>query len=174
LYWEDYVNNIYSTETRRLTGRFLLRPLDIYQLKLTDKVFVKDSFYRIEKINEADLVNNKLTECSLIKELGGYYKVVPPHPYYTIQPNEPYPGLASAYTLNCFTGFTSTPVCDGTANTETLTTFGVSGLSNNQQVYYDTGTQFIPVQQGTYVRYTADTTTYVVINNVGTLLQQNC
>ena len=174
LYWEDYVNNIYSTETRRLTGRFLLRPLDIYKLKLTDKVFVKDSFYRIEKINEADLVNNKSTECSLIKELGGYYKVVPPHPYYTLQPNQPYPGPSSAYTLNCFTGFTSTPVCDGTASTQTLTTFGVSGLSNNQQVYYNTGIQFIPVSQGTYVRYTADTTTYVVINNVGTLLQQNC
>lgn len=174
VFWEDYVENIYSTETRRLTGRFLLRPLDIYQLKLTDKVFVKDSFYRIEKINEADLVNNKSTECSLIKELGGYYKVIPPAPYYTIEPNSPYPGILSAYTVNCYTGLTQSPVCVGSASTVNLTTFGVSGLSTNQQVYFDTGTEYIPVNQGTFVRYTAETDTYVVINNVGTLLQQNC
>jgi len=174
LYWEDYVENIYSTQTRRLTGKFLLRPLDIYQLKLTDKVFVKDSFYRIEKINEADLVNNKLTECALIKELGGYYKVVPPAPYYTISPNQAYPGLSTAYQIVCYTGTTISPVCLGTSSTQTLTTFGVSGLSTNQQVYYDTGTEYRPVSQGTYVRYTGETDTYVVINNVGTVLQQNC
>ena len=174
VFWEDYVNNIYSTETRRFTGRFLLRPLDIYQLDLTDKVFVKDSFYRVEKINEANLVDDKLTECSLIKELGGYYKVTPPAPFYVLDPNEPYPGIASAYTLNCYTATTISPVCLGTAPTVSLTTFGVSGLSTNQQVYYNTGFEYVPVNQGTYVRYTADTTTYVVINNVGTLLQQNC
>jgi hypothetical protein len=174
LYWEDYVENIYSTETRRLTAKFLLRPLDIYQLKLTDKVFVKDSFYRIEKINEADLVNNKITECSLIKELGGYYKVIPPAPYYTISPNQPYPGISTAYQIVCYTGATISPVCLGTSSTQTLTTFGVSGLSTNQQVYYDTGTEYRPVSQGTYVRYTGGTDTYVVINSVGTLLQQNC
>jgi hypothetical protein len=174
VFWEDYVENIYSSETRRLTGRFLLRPLDIYETSLTDKIFVKDSFYRIEKINEADLTDNKLTECSLIKELGGYYKVTPPAPYYTIEPNAPYPGISTAYTLVCYTGSTISPVCLGSASTVTLTTFGVSGLSSNQQVYYDTGTEYRPVSQGTYVRYTGETDTYVVINSVGTLLQQNC
>ena len=176
LFWEDYVENNYSNETRRLTGRFLLRPTDIYEIKLTDKIFVKDSFYRIEKINEASLIENKLTEISMIKEIGGYYKVVPPSPYYTIEPNQPYPGLSTAYDLNCWTGVTITPVCNGTTPTSpvTLTTFGVSGLSNNQQVYYNTGTEYRPVGLGTYLRYTGDSTTYVVINNVGQILQQNC
>jgi hypothetical protein len=176
LFWEDYVDNNYSNETRRLTGRFLLRPTDVYETKLTDKIFVKDSFYRIEKINEASLIENKLTEISMIKEIGGYYKVVPPPPFYTLSGNTPYPGLSTAYNLNCYTGFTQTPVCNGTTPTPpvTLTTFGVSGLSNNQQVYYDTGTEYRPVTIGTYLRYTADTNTYVVINNVGQILQQNC
>jgi hypothetical protein len=174
LFWEDYVENNYSNETRRLSGRFLLRPTDIYETSLTDRIFVKDSFYRIEKINEGSLIETKLTEISLIKELGGYYKVIPPAPYYTLSGNTPYPGILSAYTLNCYTGFTITPVCNGTAPTVNLTTFGVSGLSNNQPVYYDTGTEYIPVGVGTYVRYTADTTTYVVINSVGQILQQNC
>jgi hypothetical protein len=176
LFWEDYVDNNYSNETRRLTGRFLLRPTDVYETKLTDKIFVKDSFYRIEKINEASLIENKLTEISMIKEIGGYYKVIPPSPYYTLSGNTPYPGFSTAYNLDCWTGFTITPVCNGTTPTPpvTLTTFGVSGLSNNQQVYYDTGTEYRPVALGTYLRYTADTATYVVINNVGQILQQNC
>lgn len=174
LFWEDYVDNNYTNETRRLTGRFLLRPTDVYEIDLTDKIFVKDSFYRIERINEASLIENKLTEISMIKEIGGYYKVVPPAPYYTLSGNTPYPGISFAYNIVCYTGTTSPPVCVGSASTVTLTTFGVSGLTNNQQVYYDTGTEYRPVGLGTYVRYTGDSTTFVVINNVGQILQQNC
>ena len=173
-FWEDYVDDNYSNETRRLTGRFLFRPLDIYDTKLTDKIFVKDSFYRIEKINEADLIQNKLTECSLIKERGGYYKVIPPAPYYAISGNTPYPGLLSAYTVICYTGTTQQPVCLGNTPTVVLTTFGTSGLTNLQQVYWDTGTEYRPVNLGTYIRYTADTNSYVVINNIGEILSQTC
>jgi len=173
-FWSDYIENNYSNETRRLVGRFLLRPTDIFQTKLTDKIFVKDSFYRIEKINEASLISNKLTEISLIKERSGYYKIEPPAPYYTLSGNTPYPGVLSAFTLNCYTGTTQQPVCDGTTPTQNLTTFGVSGLSTNQQVYDCTGLSCVPVPLGTYLRYTADTNTYVVINNVGQILIQNC
>ena len=173
-FWEDYVDNNYSNETRRLTGRFFLKPIDIYETSLTDKIYVKDSFYRIEIINEADLIDYKLTECSLIKERGGYYKVIPPSPFYAISGNTPYQGISSAYTVNCFTATTISPVCVGSASTVNLTTFGVSGLTNLQQVYFNTGTEYRPVNTGTYLRFTGDTTTYVVINNKGEILQQNC
>jgi len=174
IFWEDYVDNNYSNETRRLTGRFFLKPIDIYETSLTDKIFVKDSFYRIELINEADLTNYKLTECSLIKERGGYYKVIPPAPYYAISGNTPYPGISTAYNIGCYTGTTISPVCAGSASTTTLITFGISGLTNLQQVYYDTGFEYRPVDVGIYLRQTGDTTTYVVINNTGQVLEQNC
>jgi hypothetical protein len=174
IFWEDYVDNNYSNETRRLTGRFFLKPLDIYETSLTDKIFVKDSFYRIELINEADLTDYKLTECSLIKERGGYYKVIPPAPYYALSGNTPYPGLTTAYNVGCYTGLTISPVCVGSASTTTLITFGISGLTNLQQVYYDTGFEYRPVNTGTYIRFTGDSTTFVVINNTGQILQQNC
>ena len=174
IFWEDYVDNNYSNETRRLSGRFFLKPIDIYETSLTDKIFVKDSFYRIELINEADLTDYKLTECSLIKERGGYYKVIPPSPFYAISGNTPYPSISTAYNVGCYTGTTISPVCAGSASTTTLITFGVSGLTNLQQVYYDTGFEYRPVNTGTYVRFTGDSTTYVVINNKGEILQQNC
>ena len=174
LYWEDYVDNNYSNETRRLTGRFFLKPIDIYETSLTDKIYVKDSFYRIELINEADLTDYKLTECSLIKERGGYYKVIPPSPFYAISGNTPYEGITSAYTVNCYTATTISPVCSSSASTTTLTTFGVSGLTNLQQVYYNTGTEYRPVDVGIYLKTTGGTDTFVVINNTGQILLQNC
>lgn len=174
VFWEDYIDNNYSNETRRLTGKFFLRPTDIYQTSLTDKVYVKDSFWRIEVINEGSLMDEKLTEVSLIKERGGYYKVEPPSPFYVITPNQPYPGLLSAYTVNCYTGTTEGPVCAGTAMTGQVTTFGVSGFSNLQQVYYDAGGSYAPFPIGNYIREIGDPITYVVINNVGEILQNDC
>lgn len=176
LFWEDYVDNQYSNETRRLTGRFFLRPQDIYDISLTDKVYVKDSFYRIEKINEADLVNEKLTEVSLIKERGGYYKVIPPSPFYSTPPNMPYPNaLVPAQFIVCYTGNTPTLVCSGSGPTATVVTFaGNPGLNTNQQVYFDYITYYGPAPLGTFLKYTADTTTYVVINNVGNIIPYDC
>lgn len=173
-YWKDYIENNYSNETRRFIGRFFMKPLDLYETKLTDKIYVKDSFYRIEKINDGDLVNDKLTEISLIKERGGYYKIEPPHPYYTLSGNTPYPGPQTAFTETCYTGYTIGPVCSGTSATEDLTTFGVTGFNNNQVVYYDAGGVYTPVPISIYLRPTGGTDTYVVIDKQGTILQQDC
>lgn len=173
-FWKDYIDNNYSNETRRLRGRFFMKPLDLYETKLTDKIYVKDSFYRIEKITDGDLVNDKLTDISLIKERGGYYKITPPSPYYTLSGNTPYPGPQLFFTDVCYTGVTIGPVCSGTTPTQTLITFGVSGFSNNQVVYYDSGGVYTPVPIGVYLRPTGGTDTFVVINIQGTILEQDC
>jgi len=47
-------------------------------------------------------------------------------------------------------------------------------LTNLQQVYWNTGTEYRPVNLGTFIRYTADTDSYVVINNIGEILEQTC
>ena len=173
-FWEDYLEDNYSNETRRLSGRFYLKPLDIYETKLTDKIFVKDSFYRIEKINDGDLTQPKLTEVSLIKERGGYNKVEPPAPFYWLDPNTPYPGLSTAYTVDVYSGSTIDPVCSGTSATGQVITFGVSGLNNYRQVYYDTGVSYNLMPLGTYLRATGDTQTFVVIDNQGRIIEQDC
>lgn len=174
LNWEDYIDNNYSNETRRLTGRFFLRPTDLYEIDLTDKIYVKDSFYRIEQINEGSLIDEKLTEISLIKERTGYYKVVPPAPYYAIKPNQAYPGLAPFNSLNIYSGQTRGPVCAGTAITGSVITFGALPITNLQQIYYDIGGAYGPLPIGTYLRETTDTITYIVINNIGQIIQIDC
>jgi len=85
-------NEKYSDEARKLVGRFILSPNDIGQLQLTDKIFVKDSMYRIEKIVGASLTEKKSTEVSLIKELdGGFYYTESPVDNPTLPPNSPIP-----------------------------------------------------------------------------------
>ena len=82
----------YNDEARKLVGKFLLTPQDIGQLNINDRIYVKDSMYRIEKITGASLTEKKLTEVSLIKQLGGgFYWLDPPVDNPTIPPNDPIP-----------------------------------------------------------------------------------
>ena len=175
IFWKDYTENTYSLETRRLTGRFFFRPTDVYDVSLRDKIFVKDSFYRIEKINEADLLSDKLTEISLIKERSGYYKVEPPAPIYGLSGNTPYPSLI-AYNSSAYFSLSQEDVCNNTAPVVVITTFGSPTLQNGSQVYYDTGTTMKLVELGKFIQQTvpSGSQTFVVADNAGRILQVDC
>ena len=175
-FWRDYLENNYSNETRRFIGRFWLYPLDLYETKLTDKIFVKDSFYRIEKINEGNLIEPTLTEVSLIKERGGYYDIVPPSPYYFVAPNDPYPPTIpdNPSQFNCFTSLDSFLACNGTAPIVAIFKQGPAPIQDGSVLYTFNGVSYIPLPQGTYVRWTGGPDTYVVINNIGQVIQTSC
>jgi len=175
VFWRDYIENNYSNETRRLSGKFFLKPIDLYETNFTDKVWVKDSYYRIEKITDASLIDNELTDVSLIKERSGYYKITPPAPFYVIEPNQAYPGIPSVTGFTAYTGTTITPVCNGTASTGSLQLFGNGlPLNNLEEVWYDAGGYYTPLTIGTYLRETGDTKTYLVIDKQGRILEQDC
>jgi len=176
LYWKDYIEDNYSPETRRLTGRFILKPDDIYDISLTDKIYVKDSFWRIEKINEASLNDYKSTEVSLIKERGGYYKQVAPGPYYGISPNAAYPGgvITGTTNIDCYTGTTAYPVCQSLSLSGTVISLSSPVLAPNIIIYIDYGTFLGPLPLGTFIKSLSGGTTYVVINNIGEIIPYNC
>jgi len=175
-YWKDYIDNNFSPETRRLNGRFILKPDDIYDISLTDKIFVKDSFWRIEKITEASLNEYKSTEVSLIKERTGYYKIVQPGPYYGISPNAPYPGtiITGSTNIDCYTGTTAYPVCQSLSATGTVLSISSVVLAPNILVYGDYGTYVAPLPLGTFIKSISGGDTYVVINNIGEIIPYNC
>ena len=173
-FWNEYVSNTYSIETRRFIGKFYLFPLDLYETKLTDKIFVKDSFYRIEKINDGNLINPDFTEVSLIKERGGYYQVDSPPPYYFLAPNEPYPTLTALSAITAYTGLSQTIVCFSLSGTGTIYTPNPTPIVNGDFVYSFDGVVYTPLAQGTFIKDTGDTVTYVVINNIGQILNIDC
>lgn len=173
-FWKDYVDNNYSNETRRFTGRFWLWPIDIYETNLTDKIYIKDSFYRIEKINQANLIEPSLTEVSLIKERGGYYKIDPPAPYYFVEPNAAYPVFDTPTLFNSYTDFNPFLVCNETAPIVAIYKQGALPFQDGSILYTYNGSTYDYLPQGTYVRWTGSIDTYVVINNIGQVIQTEC
>ena len=174
-FWDTYVQNLYSNESRRLVGNFFLRPLDIYQLNYNDKIWVKDAPYTLEKITDANLVNKVLTPVSLIKEKFPYYRIEPPAPIYAVSPNQAYPFSEPFFVSGCFVSTDQDAVCNGTAPIENVGSFSNTGtIENFDKVYYDSGTQWVLWPMGTYLRQLTSSTTFVVADTYGRVLEQPC
>lgn len=174
-FWRTYVENIYDPTNKRLSGNFFFRPIDVYNTKLNDKIWIKDSYFTIEKITDADLVNKRLTQISLIKNSIPYYRIEPPAPIYVLTPNQGYPSPEPFVYYLAYVSTDKDLVCNGT--TPSLTTvysFGSGTLENLDTVYIDTGTSFQLIPMGTYVRQTTSTTTFVVVDNYGRVLETSC
>jgi hypothetical protein len=174
-FWETYIENLYSYETRRLTGNFYFTPLDVYETSLKDKIWIKDANYTIEKITDANLVNKGLVKISLIKNTTPYYKITPPGPIYIYAPNQPYPTPEPAYITLCYVSTNQDAVCTGSAGLQNVLSFSNTGvLENLDKVYYDTGSSYALFPIGTYLRQTTSSTTFVVADSYGRILQSNC
>jgi hypothetical protein len=175
LWWNNYISNIYSRETRRFSGKFFIRPIDIYDTKLNDKIFIKDAYYTIEKITDANLVNKVNTQISLIKNIFPYYRVEPPSPIYFLEPNEPYPGFEPEFLTLCYVSTNSTIVCNSTAPLQQLITFGSGTLENYQVVWYDNGVSVQPLPIGTFIKQQniINGQTFVVVDSSGRILEYN-
>lgn len=64
-YWGNYVDQI--ANGKMLTAYFNLNESDIFNLKFSDKVFIIDSFYYINKISDYNFIDDSLTKVELIK-----------------------------------------------------------------------------------------------------------
>jgi len=67
--WESYLNNLYGTNARILIANFNLNSVDIANFKYNDRVFVKDAYYRVNKIKGFSLGKDVSTQVELIKIL---------------------------------------------------------------------------------------------------------
>lgn len=175
-FWSAYIQNLFSYETRRLVGNFFLKPVDIAQLKLNDKIWIKDASYTIEKIPSANLTQKILTEVSLIKEPLNYYRIDPPAPIYIYGPNEPYPLPEPLFSTLCYVSSDKDLVCNGTTPsiTEVYSFSSLATLENLQKVYIDNGTAFVLLPIGTYIREITSGQTFVVVDIYGRILETTC
>jgi hypothetical protein len=174
-FWRTYVNNLYNPYGKRVTGSFYFKPIDVYETNINDKVWLKDSFYSIEKITDADLVNKKITKISLIKDNEEYYDINPPSPIYILGPNAPYPTPEPFYYDTAYISTNKTEVCNGTTpSITTFYSFGSGTLENLDTVFLDIGTAYQVLPMGTYIRQTSSSTTFVCIDNFGRVLETTC
>lgn len=69
-YWMNYVNELYSDDARVVTLYVNLSRDDISNFEFSDKVFIKDTNYRVLKIENYDATSGGIVKVQLIKILG--------------------------------------------------------------------------------------------------------
>ena len=67
VYWKRFIEETYSIEARILTGTFFLSALDIQTMNFNDIVFVKNEYFRINKISNYSLIGSSACQVELIK-----------------------------------------------------------------------------------------------------------
>ena len=68
-YWAYYINSLYDIDARLLTCNIVLDPSDIELINLNDKIFIDGHYYRVNKIQGANLVQRQSTQVELVKLL---------------------------------------------------------------------------------------------------------
>lgn len=68
--WEKYLNSIYGDDARIMIASFNLTSVDIADFKYNDKIFIKDAYYRVNKINSFAVGKETTTQVELIKILA--------------------------------------------------------------------------------------------------------
>lgn len=69
-YWETYINSLYDIDARKLTCNIWLKPTEIQEIALNDKIFIDGHYYRINKISGANISEEQSVEVELIKQLN--------------------------------------------------------------------------------------------------------
>lgn len=69
-YWQQYITDLYSDEIRFVKCKVRLKPSDLNQLKLYDKIFIKDTFYRISKLSGITAGSDEPCTAELIKRVS--------------------------------------------------------------------------------------------------------
>lgn len=70
-YWSAYVNELYSASSRLLTAYVKLTYADIQAFEFSDRIYIRDAYYRILKISNFDATQGGVTKVEFIKELSG-------------------------------------------------------------------------------------------------------
>lgn len=68
-YWNEYIQNIYAPDARILEAFFSLEFADIYNFNFNDKIFIKDSYWRILSISDYIVGTQDTVKVTLIKQV---------------------------------------------------------------------------------------------------------
>lgn len=68
-YWRPFVNELYSSDARKLTAFFRLTRSELATFEFSDKVYIKDTYWRILSVSY-DATSEDLVKVELLKVLG--------------------------------------------------------------------------------------------------------
>ena len=67
LYWNNYLNSIYGEDARIMECHLNLNEVDIFNFKFNDEIFIRDTWWRILKIQNYQVGQKVSTKTTLIK-----------------------------------------------------------------------------------------------------------
>ena len=73
-YWGRYINELYDDDARMLTCNIYFEPFELSQIKLNDKIFIKDAYYRINKISGFNVSKRASVQVELLKASVSKFK----------------------------------------------------------------------------------------------------
>lgn len=69
-YWRNFIDLLYNKNSRRLTAYFILSAEDLNLFEFKDVIFIKDTYYFVEKIESVPIGEKDSVRVSLIKLLN--------------------------------------------------------------------------------------------------------
>ena len=67
IYWENFITELSDRDSRIITAEFYLNPFDIADFKFNDNIFIKDQYFKVNKITNYDPTKEALVKIELIK-----------------------------------------------------------------------------------------------------------
>ena len=69
-YWRPWVNELYSSDARIVTAHFRLTASEMATFEFSDKIFIKDTYFRILSVSNYDPTTENIVQVRLLKILG--------------------------------------------------------------------------------------------------------
>ena len=69
-YWAPYISELYNRFGRKLTAHFILDNYDLQNLTFNDVIFLNGTWYRPEKVYDAQVGERTSVKCELVKLIG--------------------------------------------------------------------------------------------------------
>jgi len=66
-YWGRYINELYDDDARILTLNMNFKPTDLIDIQLNDKIFIDNTYYRINKISGFNITKDDTVKVELLK-----------------------------------------------------------------------------------------------------------
>lgn len=72
-YWKTYLDSLYWENSVKVTIDLQFNQNEYYDIRLNDKIFIKDTFYRINKMSGFNITEDDVTTVELIKLYPAYF-----------------------------------------------------------------------------------------------------
>lgn len=76
-FWSQYISLLYNKNSRRFTGYFILSSEDLINFKFSDVIFVRGTYYYVEKIYDFEIAQKNSVKVDLIKLIDYNPNVTP-------------------------------------------------------------------------------------------------